>query len=463
MPPGSTNEIDALKQSAIEHLWVYNRWQYDREPDEPEEWGEPHIFVGGEGCRVTDIEGRSYLDAMSGLWLKNIGYGRREIADAVYQQMQELTYTPMGTTSMPTIRLAEKLSHITPGDLDRCFFTTGGSESNETALKLARAYHKRKGEGSRFRFISRKGSYHGATFGAMSVSGRPSIAPPSDYEPLLPGVLHAPQPNPYRCEMGGTTPSECAVRCANAVEELITFYGPQTVAAVIAEPVSSPLGTVVPGPEYWPMLRDICDRYGVLLIADEVITGFGRTGRMFACEHWGITPDIMTVAKGITSGYLPLGAAIVRKEVADAFTGSDDATFRHIITFGGHPVSAAASLKNIQIIEEEGLVENAAAMGAYLLDGLRELQNTHPIIGDVRGLGLMCGMELVKDRRTKESFPADVKLGDRLMQRFNRDGLILRAGNTINIAPPLCITRHEVDEMVGVMDRAFTGVEGEVL
>ena len=219
------------------------------------------------------------------------------------------------------------------------------------------------GEAGRYRIISRRGSYHGATHGAMSLGGNANI-PRTDYEPLMQGTVHVPQPNPYRCELGGDTPEECATRCANAVEETIKFYGPQTVCAVIAEPIASPPGVAVPGDNYWPMLRDICTRHGVLLIADEVITGFGRTGRMFACEHWGVTPDIMTVAKGITSGYIPMGAAIARKEIADAFVGSEDASFRHIITFGGHPVAAAAALRNIQIMEDEELPQNADAMSA---------------------------------------------------------------------------------------------------
>ena len=450
-------DVDQIKRAALQHLWVYMR-----EPSEMAEKGGPPIFVGGQGCRVTDIEGNTYLDCMSGLWLKNVGYGRREIADAAYQQMLELTYMPAGSTSVPTVKLAEKLAQITPGDLDRCFFTSGGSESVETALKIARAYQRRRGEAGRYRIISRRGSYHGATFGAMALGGMASM-PRTDYEPLMPGAVHAPQPNPYRCELGGETPEECASRCANAVEDLIKFYGDQTVAAVIAEPIASPPGVAVPGPNYWPMLRDICDRHGVLLIADEVITGFGRTGRMFACEHWGVTPDIMTVAKGITSGYIPMGAAIARKEIADAFVGSEDASFRHILTFGGHPVAAAAALRNIQIMEDEELPQNAEVVGAYLLDGLRELQTRHPIIGDVRGMGLMCGLELVKDRETKENFPSDVKLGDRLSDLFRERGLLLRGGDAMNVVPPLCATRDDIDEIISVMDDSFGMLEPQLL
>jgi adenosylmethionine-8-amino-7-oxononanoate aminotransferase len=449
MATHTESQVKELQESALEHLWVYLR-----EPSDMAEKGEPQIFVEGKGCQVTDALGRTYIDAMSGLWLKNVGYGRTEIADAAYQQMLQLTYMPMGATTEPAIRLAEKLASITPGDLSRCFFTSGGSESVETAMKLTRAYFKRVGEPSRIKFISRKGSYHGATFGALALGGAPMFPKP-DYEPLLAGCFHGPQPNPYRCEYGGTTPEECAERCVRAIEDIIKFQGPETVAAVVAEPVSSPLGAVVPGPNYWPLLREVCHRYGCLLIADEVITGFGRTGKMFACEHWNVTPDIMTVAKGITSGYIPMGGAIVRKPIADAFVGSQRAAFRHVITFGGHPVAAAASLKNIEIIEREGLVENSARMGRYLLEGLEELKRKHQVIGDARGLGLFCGLEIVKDRQSKAYFPAEAELGARLTQKFHEKGVLLRGGDVMNIMPPLCVTTSKIDQIVSVLDQVI--------
>ena len=456
MSISSESELKDLQDSALEHLWVYLR-----EPSDMAEKGEPQIFVEGKGCKVTDALGNSYIDAMSGLWLKNVGYGRTEIADAAYEQMLKLTYMPLGSTNEPAVKLSQKIASITPGDLSRCFFTSGGSESVETAMKLSRAYFKRIGEPSRTKFISRKGSYHGATFGALSL-GSTANFPKVDYEPLLAGSFHVPQPNPYRCELGGQSPEECAEKCVNAVEEMILFQGPETVAAVIAEPVSSPLGASVPAPNYWPRLREICDKYGCLLIADEVITGFGRTGKMFACEHWGITPDMMTVAKGITSGYIPMGGTILRKPIADAFVGSPKSAFRHVITFGGHPVAAAASSKNIEIMEREKLADNSARMGAYLLDGLKELKQKHEIIGDVRGLGLFCGLEIVKSRDTKEHFTPDADIGAQLTQAFSAQGILLRGGDCMNVMPPLCVTSGEIDDIISAMDEGFSQVSKNI-
>ena len=456
MTTHTPSEVKSLQESALEHLWVYLR-----EPSDMAEKGEPAIFVSGEGVHVTDALGNTSIDGMSGLWLKNVGYGRKEIADAAYEQMLNLTYMPLGTTTEPTIRLAEKISQIAPGDMTRSFFTSGGSEAVETALKLSRAYFKRVGEPNRTKFISRKGSYHGATMGALALGGS-HLYPKLDYEPLMPGVFHVPQPLPYRCEFGGETPEECAELCVNAVEEMIKFQDPETIAAVFAEPISSPMGCAVPGDNYWPRLREICDRYGVLLIADEVITGFGRTGKMFATEHWGVVPDMMTVAKGITSGYIPMGGCITRGEISDAFIGSQKASFKHVITFGGHPVAAAAALKNIEIMEEEGMVENAAKQGAYLLDGLNEMKEKYQMIGDVRGLGLFCGLELVADRETKEYFPAEADLANRITQGFADNGLLLRGGDRMNVAPPLCITSSEVDEIVTTMDKVFGQVSKDL-
>ena len=452
----ATLDSETIRRKSLQYLWMHNRdWTQMAED------GEPSIIVGGKGVRVIDSDGKSWIDVNGGYNSVNVGYGRDEIADAAYEQMMRLAYFPNGTTTVPMVELAEKLAEITPGSLNRVFPVSGGSEANETALKIARAYHKRRGDDGRYKVISRRGSYHGTTAGVLWLGGS-SASPRHDFEPMYPGMVYAPQPNPYHCELGGETPSECATRCAMAIEELIQFHGPKTVAAVIAEPVSTPQGAVVPGDEYWPLLREICDHHGVLLIADEVICGFGRTGEMFAVEHWGVVPDIMTIAKGIISSYLPLAATVVKDEVADAFAGKEN-YFKHVLTFSGHPVSAAASLKNIEIIEGENMVDNSREVGAYFKEQLEGLAGDHPLIGDVRGLGLLMGVELVADRDTREPLAEDVHIADRLNERFKKYGLILRmSGNIINIGPPICITQGEVDEIVHALDVSLWEVEGEM-
>ena len=451
----TATDYEALRQASLKYQWMHNRdWIQMAEE------GEPTVMVAGEGVRVTDSEGRSYIDVNGGYNSVNVGYGRTEIAEAAYEQMLRITYFPNGTTTVPTIKLAEKLAEITPGSLSRVFPVSGGSEANETALKIARAYHSRRGEPGRYKVISRRGSYHGTTGGVLWLGGGAPAPARNDFEPIYPGMLHGPQPNSYRCEMGGETPSECAVRCAQAIEEMILFHKPETVAAVIAEPIGLPYGAAVPGDEYWPMLREICDRHGVILIADEVICGFGRTGKMFAMEHWDVVPDIMTVAKGIISSYLPLAATVVKEEVANVFAGEDN-YLRHVLTFSGHPVSAAAALKNIEIMETERMVENAALVGAYLMEQLKDLAVDHPTVGDVRGLGMIMAVELVADRETKAKFPPEAKVPDRLNESFKRHGLIFKAASEIlSIGPPLCITRDEVDEIVHAIDLSLWELEG---
>ena len=452
----TASDYEALKKASLRYLWMHNRdWIQMAEK------GDPTVIVGGEGIKVTDSSGKTWIDVNGGYNSVNVGYGRTEIAEAAYEQMLKITYFSSGTTTVPTIKLAKKLAEITPGSLSRVFPVSGGSEATETALKIARAYHKRRGESGRYKVISRRGSYHGTTGGVLWL-GSMVAQPRADWEPAYPGTIYAPQPIPYRCELGGQSPSECAVRCAQAIEDLILFHQPETVAAVIAEPVSNPMGAVVPGDEYWPMLREICDKYGVLLIDDEVISGFGRTGKMFAIEHWDVVPDIMVVAKGIISSYLPLAATIVKKEVADYFGGEDN-HLRHMLTFSGHPVSAAASLKNIEIMEKERLVENSADVGAYFKEQLEGFKVDHPIVGDVRGLGLMQAVELVQDHDTKAAFPPETNIPARLSQKFRKRGLILCIStNVIQIGPPLCITKDEVDEIVHAIDLSLWELEGEL-
>ena len=451
-----TLDTEALRRSSLEHNWMhFGDWIKMAEE------GEPLIIVEGHGLDVTDSEGNTWLDVNGGYLNVNVGYGRTEIAEAVLEQMLKITFTPKGTTTPPVAALCEKLAQITPGDLERTWLVTGGSEANETAIKIARAYHKRTGEGGRYKIISRKGSYHGAMGITTWLGGAGGRA---DFEPAPLGLLYAPQPNPYRSEVGGDNPSEIAVRCAQAVDDLIEFHGPETVAAVIAEPVcaDTPIDAAsIPGPEYWPMLREICDRHGVLLIADEVICGFGRTGRWFGVDHWDVVPDIMTVAKGMVSTYLPVAGTIASKRVADAFAGPEN-IFPMTLTFGGHPVTATAALANIGIIERDNLVENSATMGAYMLDQFKILEDEHPIVGDVRGLGLLSAIEIVKDRETKERFPKEAGIEELMANKFREHRLILRPRGTIVVAPPLCVTRDEIDRIAHAIDIVLGEIESEL-
>ena len=452
-----TDTTEQLRQAALDHLWQHNRdWESAARDNEP------LVFVSGDGIRVVDSDGETWLDVNGGYSSVNIGYGRHEIAEAAYEQLKQIPYFPQGSANPPTIQLAAKLAKLVPGTLNRVFPVSGGSLANETALKIARAYHKRRGQDGRFRLISRRGSYHGATGGVLFLGSVPT-SPRTDYEPGPPGMVYAPQPNAYRCELGSTSREECAVKCAEAIEQLIEFHGPETVAAVIAEPVASGPGAVMPDPIYWQMLRDTCTRHGVLLIADEVITGFGRTGKLFAIEHFDIVPDIMTIAKGISSSYLPLGATVATEEVATEFA-AEGKHLKHVFTFAGHPVSAAAGLKNIELIEAEGLVQHAAETGEYLSGKLGELQDRHPIIGDVRGVGFMQALDLVADRETREIYPAETKLTERINARLKARRLLIKAhsGHILNLSPPLCTSRDELDEILSGISETLGEVEAEL-
>ena len=453
----STRDAQSIRDASLQYQWLHNKdWT------EMAEGGGPTVIVEGKGIRVTDAEGQTWIDACGGYYSVHVGYGRDEIAYAAYDQLKKVTFFPSGTTTVPVVQLCEKLADITPGSLSRSFLNCGGSEANETALKITRAYHKRNGDPGRYKVISRRGSYHG-TLGQTMWMGQPSgDFGVTDFEPRYPGMLHAPHPNPYRCELGGTTPSECAVKCAEAVEALILEHNPETVAAFVGEPVAQPAGSPVPGDEYWPMIREICDRYGVIMIADEVICGFGRTGKMFAMNHWDVVPDIMTLGKGISSSYLPLSATIVKEEIADAFGGEGN-QLNMAVTHSGHPVTAAAALKNIEIIETEGLVQNSAEVGAYFKEQLREIADDHPSMGNVDGLGMFIGIDLVSDKSTKKRFENESEVCARLNEKFQERHMILVATQgKVYIGPPLCTTRADVDEMVAKIDGSIGDLERDL-
>src|ERR1700756_5398311 len=415
----------ALVELGEAHFWPHARAAGDLSSP-----GAVKIVTRGDGVWVYDERGSRYFDTLSGMWLTNIGHGRREIADAVHAQICELGYAPDGSVHPTTLRLAARVAGLSPDPASRVFFVSGGSEAVETAMKMAKKFHRNRGEAGRYKFISRRGSYHGATHGSLSLGGG-GANNGAECGPLPYGGVRVPGPDQYRNPFGGDASDGRLgdLECAREIERAILNEGPDTVAAVIGEPISASAGVHIPHPEYWPMVREICDRYGVLLICDEVITGFGRTGRMFATEHWGVVPDITVVAKALTSGYVPIGAAIATKRIADAFAGPAGTAFDHRITFGGNPVSCAAGLANLDIIERELLVQNASDMGGYLFGRLQELYR-HDIVGQVRGgLGLICAVEIVADRATREPFPKQARLAHRAGLLMERHGLMGRAGD----------------------------------
>jgi adenosylmethionine-8-amino-7-oxononanoate aminotransferase len=420
------------------------------------------LVTSARGVFVEDADGEQWFDTLSGLWLVNIGHGRREIADAVYQQMQAISFSPNDTVSPATANLAARLAALSSDQRSRSYFVSGGSEAVETALKLSKNYHRLNGEPTRWKVISRRGSYHGSTLACTSLGrGADGQSVPAEFGPLVPGNIHITTPNRYRCHYCSKH-NACSMECARDLERAIQHEGAGTVAAFIGEPVSAASGIHMPHPEYWPTVREICDRHGVVMICDEVITGFGRTGKMFATEHWDVTPDIRTVAKGLTSGYFPIGAAIASGKLADVFT-EHDATFAHLVTFGGNPPASAAALANLDILEGECMVQNSAEMGSYLFERMQSLRD-HAIVGDLRGgTGLFAAIELVKDRATGERFPASAKLSAHATRAMRQHRMLGRAGDVIPVAPPLCITRDEVDHAVTQLHGVLSQIEGELL
>ncbi len=420
---------------------------------------EPRVIVEGEGAIVRDIDGKEYIDGQSGMYVTAVGHGREEIADAVAEQMKTLEYFGLFEyTTLPAVELAQKLSAISPGRLSTVCYGVCGSEAVEIAVKISRQYQTLRGFKKRYKVVARRYAYHGVTMGALSALGIPALR--EAFEPLVPGFRHITHPNCYRCELGLEYP-ECGVACARELENLLRFEVPETVAAFIGEPVSVAHAVMIPPKEYWPMIRDICSEHGVVLIADEVITGFGRTGRLFGCEHWGLEPDMLLFAKGVTSGYMPLAGALLIPEIPDAFRGGMKEAFMHGGTYSGHPAGCVAALTNIDILEREKLVERSARLGDYLLRRAEELYR-HPIVGHVCGLGLLVGLELVVDRDKKTPVPVEVS---RFVRRRTWElGLIYRYRNTgINLAPPLTVTEAQLERALEILDQVLTETEREYL
>jgi len=419
----------------------------------------PKIWVEAKGSVVKDINGNEYLDGLSSLWNVNVGHGREELAEAAYTQMKQLAYysTYTGSTNLPAIQLAEKLSQIFYPSINTFFFTSGGAESTESSIKTARFYWKAKGKPDKVKFISRIRGYHGVTLAAMSATGLSAYWPM--FEPRVPGFSHIESPYPYR--FVNTTPElSDGVAAANLLEQAILREGADTVAGFIAEPVQGAGGVIVPQDDYFARIREICDQYEVLLIADEVITGFGRTGAWFGLERYGIEPDIAQFAKGITSGYVPLGGIGVSDAISEVINSvSPDRRWMHAFTYSGHPTCCAVALANIAIIERENLVAQAARTGAHLLARLQELEEM-PSVGNVRGLGMMAGVELVANKETKEAFPASANVGARVGSEMMARGLFTRIlGDSILLAPPLTTSIEQIDQMVQIIGESIAAVQ----
>jgi len=426
----------------LEREYVFYPWSVQSKAD-------PIPAVRSEGVYFWDADGKRYLDFSSQLMNVNIGHGNRRVIEAIQRQVAELAFVYPGIATEARGRLGQLLAEITPGDLHKSFFTLGGADANENAIRFARLYT------GRHKIITRYRSYHGATAGALALTGDPRRWPS---EPLIPGVVHIQDPYCYRCPFGWTLET-CHRECIQHVEQVIELEGPDTVAAVLMEGVTGTSGLIIPPDDYWPRLREICDRYGVLLIDDEVMSGFGRTGEWFAVDHWGVVPDMMTMAKGITSGYVPLGAVVVSRAIADHF---EERALPMGMTYSGHPVSVAAGVAAIEVYREEKLIENAREMGAVLKAGLEELKAKHPSVGDVRSIGLFAMIELVKDRATKEPLtPWNAKASE-LGVMAQVPGALRERGmytfskwNWIFVVPPLPINATELSDGLRIIDEVL--------
>lgn len=458
----SEGEIDQLVQWGLEHFWMQNHQMADLVAP-----GGYSIMTQGEGNYVYDIQGRKYIDGMAGLFLKNIGHRWPEIAEAVSQQMTTLAYANSGAYStVPGILLAKKVAELAPGDLNRVFFCGGGSEAVEIATKLARQYQFITGNASRTKIISRRGQYHGSTTTAMSIGNR-GRRTHGMFEPFQPNAIQVDPPYCYRCPWGfqDRTNQSCCMLSVKSLENIIEGEGADTIAAFIGTPI--PSGNQIPASEYWPMVRELCDKHGILLIADEIICGFGRLGTWFGMERFGVQADIMTIAKALTSGELPVGAVVASKRVADAFDNAEGemGQFHHGVTYGGHPAVMAAGLKNLEIMERENVVENSDVVGSYLYDkAVSVLQENHPTVGYVGGgLGLLMAIEIVKDRKTKERYPggSDGPFSKRFTDLVRDKGLAIRVGDNITLSPPLTITTDIVDDIIEILDQSLTEMERE--
>ncbi len=421
----------------------------------------PKIITEGEGVSIKDIDGHSVVDAVGGLWNVNLGYSCQPVKDAIASQLDRLPYysTFRGTSNDAAIELSYELSEFFAEDgMSRAFFTSGGSDSVETALRLARQYHKLRGEPGRVKFLSLKKGYHGTHIGGASVNGNANFR--TAYEPLLPGCYHIPAPYTYRNPFNETDPTKLAQLCAAALEDEITFQGANTIAAMIMEPILGAGGVIPPHESFAPMVRDICNRNGILLITDEVITAYGRTGAWSGARLWGIQPDMMATAKAITNGYFPFGAVMLGHKMVETFENNPDAKIGHGYTYSGHPVGAAAAIACLAETKRLNVVENTAARGTQLFEGCNALKEKYNIIGDVRGgHGLMTAIEMVSDRTTKK--PIDAETATTVQEVAYQSGAMVRvSGPNLILSPPLVLTEQDASTILSALDAGFKAAQG---
>jgi taurine-pyruvate aminotransferase len=446
------NQKQNLKAADEKYLW------HSMKPYNPTA---TMVVEKAKGAWITDSDGNEYLDAMAGLWCVNVGYGRTELAEAAYEQLKELAYFPLTQSHKPAIELGEKLNEML-GDEYVIFFSNSGSEANEVAFKIARQYHQQRGENGRYKFISRYRAYHGNSMGALAATGQAQRK--YKYEPLAPGFIHVPPPDSYRRPESAQVPAELA--SVQDIDQAMTWELSETVAAVIMEPIITGGGVLIPPENYMKGVKDACEKHGALLIVDEVICGFGRTGKPFGFQHYGVQPDIVTMAKGITSAYLPLSATAVKREIYEAFKGTEEYEYlRHVNTFGGSPASCALALKNLEIMEKEQLFERSEELGNQMRADLSTLLQNNPYVGDIRGKGMLIGIELVKDKSTKE--PLDVSFVNQVMAVCKQKGLIIGkngatvAGfnNVLTLSPPLSIEIADITFIIDTLKNALKDLE----
>jgi adenosylmethionine-8-amino-7-oxononanoate aminotransferase len=431
--------------------------------DQMAEWSkQPLVMARADDVYYWDVSGKRYLDGISGIYVASVGHNNRRVIDAIRRQLDVLAFSPpMHGTNSLAVQLANLLADLAPGDLSTVKFQCGGAEVTEAAIKLARQYHKLTGSPGKYKIISRYQSWHGSTLGALSASGLKSRKTVN--EPLAPGFMHVFPPTCYRCPFGKSYP-DCGITCATIVEQVIEMEDPATVAAVMVEPIGHTGGVIDPPPEYLPLLRDLCDRHNVLLIFDEIITGIGRTGQMFAAETFGVTPDVLCIAKGLGGGYAPLSAMICKKPIAEAFWGpaATNPGFVEGHTFEGNPIACAAGIAVLEEILDRDLCGNARVQGTRLRACLETMAQRHPVIGDIRGKGLFLAIELVRDRQTKARFDDGLALGVQVGRRALAHGLLCRFDpNWIALGPPLSVTADQVDAMAAILEQSLDEVLSE--